>query len=180
MSDIDTGRKSFMVRIATGGATTGALASRATYSYSTDGGSTWSAAMPVSTGGADTTAGDIVIDATNNTFYRNGTAVTLTGGTYTEIPGRGGPNPTRAGIPWLTTPRRQARRRQQHRFRRDLQLVERRFHPPRVSRFRQRRFRDHNGNTDTGDYDAGMFIDGRAWQRHEQPIKFAFGTRTRR
>ena len=83
MSDLDTGRKAFLLKVVAGGATTGALVSRATYSYSTDGGATWSAAMSVSTGGADTTAGDIVIDATNNTFYRNGTAVTLANGTYT-------------------------------------------------------------------------------------------------
>ncbi len=87
MSDLDTGRKSFLVKIETAGATMGAAASRAEYRYSTDGGATWlppvgNDPITVSTGGADTT-GDIVIDGTNNTFYCNGSAVTLTSGTYT-------------------------------------------------------------------------------------------------
>lgn len=82
-SDIDSGRKSFFVRIASTGSTTGATG-RATYEYSIDGGSTWSAALSVSTGGADTTAGDITIDSSNDTFYINtSTPVNLTGGTYT-------------------------------------------------------------------------------------------------
>lgn len=82
-SDIDSGRKSIFVRIASTGSTTGTTG-RATYEYSTDGGSTWSAALTVSTGGADEAAGDITIDSTNNTFYiDNTTAVTLTNGTYT-------------------------------------------------------------------------------------------------
>ena len=81
-SDLDIGRKAFLVKIATGGSTTGAIASRATYQFSIDGGATWSANLAVNTGGADATA-DITIDATNHTFYRNGAAVTLTNGTYT-------------------------------------------------------------------------------------------------
>jgi flagellin-like hook-associated protein FlgL len=81
-SDLDTGRKAFLMKITTGGSTTGVLASRATYQYSTDGGVSWSADLAVNAGGADTTA-DITVDATNNTFYRNGTALTLTNGTYT-------------------------------------------------------------------------------------------------
>jgi flagellar hook-associated protein 2 len=77
-----TDNKSFMVKITRAGATTGALADRAKYKYSTDGGITWSNEVAVSTGGADATA-DIVIDATNKTLYRNGGAITLAEGTYT-------------------------------------------------------------------------------------------------
>jgi flagellin-like hook-associated protein FlgL len=82
-SDLDTGRKSFLVEITgVGGPTTGALGSRATYRYSTDEGATWTTGVTVNTGGADTTA-DITIDPTNNVMYRNGAALTLTNGTYT-------------------------------------------------------------------------------------------------
>ncbi len=88
-SDLDTGRKSFLIKIISSGPTTGA-AGRATYRYSIDGGSTWVGdimgnPITVSTGGADTTAGDITIGATNNTLYRNGLAVIppITNGTYT-------------------------------------------------------------------------------------------------
>lgn len=77
-----TDNKSYMVKITTAGATTGALANRAKYKYSTDGGITWSGEITVSTGGADATA-DIVIDATNKTLYRNDGAITLAEGTYT-------------------------------------------------------------------------------------------------
>jgi len=85
-SDLDSGRKAISIRINNTGATTGA-AGRATYQYSLDGGSTWlggASGITVSTGGADTTAGDITIDSSNNTFYiNNTTAVTLTSNTYT-------------------------------------------------------------------------------------------------
>ncbi|MCX5810681.1 MAG: hypothetical protein NTX36_15150, partial [Proteobacteria bacterium] len=84
ISDLDTGRKSFLVETTTAGATTGVLGLRATYRYSLDGGATWTAGVTVNTGGADTTA-DITIDATNNKIYRNGVAVTLTNGTYTGV-----------------------------------------------------------------------------------------------
>jgi flagellin-like hook-associated protein FlgL len=82
-SDVDTGKKTFLVEINTGGATTGAT--RATYNVSVDGGMTWINGLTVNTGGADTTAGDITItDGTNDIFYLNGsTVVDLTGGTYT-------------------------------------------------------------------------------------------------
>ncbi|OPY73568.1 MAG: Flagellar hook-associated protein 3 [Syntrophorhabdus sp. PtaU1.Bin002] len=80
-SDNDTGAKRFEVEIVTGGATTGPLAGRATYRYRIDGGA-WSAAIPVSTGGADSTA-DIEITAGNNTIYRNGVAINIATGTYT-------------------------------------------------------------------------------------------------
>lgn len=77
-----TDNKTFLVKVTTAGATSGALADRAKYKYSTDGGITWSSEITAGTGGADTTA-DIVIDSTNKTLYRNGAAVTLTEGTYT-------------------------------------------------------------------------------------------------
>lgn len=77
-----TDNNSYMVKITTAGATTGALTDRAKYKYSTDGGITWSDEITVSTGGADATA-DIVIDATNKTLYRDGGAITLAEGTYT-------------------------------------------------------------------------------------------------
>jgi flagellar hook-associated protein 2 len=77
-----TDNKTFIVKVTTAGATSGALADRAKYKYSTDGGITWSGEIAVSTGGADTTA-DIVIDSTNKTLYRGGAPVTLSEGTYT-------------------------------------------------------------------------------------------------
>lgn len=82
-SDIDSGRKSFLVETTGGGATTGALGARAVYRYSLDGGATWTPGVTVNTGGGDETTADITIDATNNTIYRNGAAITLASGTYT-------------------------------------------------------------------------------------------------
>lgn len=82
ISDLDSGRKSFLVKIGTGGTTGGALGTRATYQYSVDDGVTWSAPMTVSTAGADAVA-DITINGTNNVLYCNGTALTITNGTYT-------------------------------------------------------------------------------------------------
>ena len=80
-SDIDAGRKAYLVEINNGGITTGAV--RATYNLSVDGGSTWINGLTVNTGGVDTTTADITINGTNNTFYRNGIAVTLVNGAYT-------------------------------------------------------------------------------------------------
>jgi len=77
-----TDNKSFIVKVTTAGSTSGALANRAKYEYSTDGGITWSNEITVGTGGADATA-DITIDSTNNTLYKNGAAITLASGTYT-------------------------------------------------------------------------------------------------
>ena len=77
-----TDNKSYIVKVTTAGATTGPLAGRAQYEYSTDGGITWSNAITAGTGGADTTA-DIAIDSTNNTLYVNGAPITLSQGTYT-------------------------------------------------------------------------------------------------
>jgi len=85
-SDLDSGRKAISIRINNTGATTGATG-RATYQYSLDGGSTWlggASGITVSTGGADTTAGDITIDSSSNTFdIKNATAGTLTRDRYT-------------------------------------------------------------------------------------------------
>ena len=81
-SEHDTGDKSFLIRISGSGPTTGSTG-RATYQYSIDGGATWASDISVSTGGADETAGDITIDGANNTFYVNGSAVTITSSTYT-------------------------------------------------------------------------------------------------
>ncbi|NLT23893.1 MAG: hypothetical protein GXX82_12680 [Syntrophorhabdus sp.] len=178
MSDFDTGRKSFMVRIVAGGATTGALASRATYSYSTDGGSTWSAAMSVSTGGADTTAGDIVIDATNNTFYRNGAAVTLTNGTYTgdtlaaEVQ-------TQLGAGYSVA--YDASTRKLAVANNTGSVVTFNWSNAGSTAAGVLGFDNvdsviSNGNADTGDYDAGMFIDGAGVANStNNRIKFAFG-----
>jgi len=179
MSDLDTGRKSFMVRIATGGATTGALASRATYSYSTDGGLTWSAAMSVSTGGADTTAGDIVIDGTNNTFYRNGTAVTLTNGTYTgaalatEIETQLGAG---YSVSYDASTRKFAITNNTGSVV-TLNWSNAASNAAGVLGFDNVDSVISNGSTDTGDYDAGMFIDGSGVANAtNNRIKFAFGT----
>ncbi len=77
-----TDNLTYIAKVTTAGSTTGTLADRAKYQYSTDGGITWSSEITVNTGGADSTA-DIVIDSTNKTLYRNGAAVTLSEGTYT-------------------------------------------------------------------------------------------------
>ncbi|OPY80774.1 MAG: Flagellar hook-associated protein 3 [Syntrophorhabdus sp. PtaU1.Bin153] len=85
-SDLDSGKKSFLVKILTSGTTTGA-AGRATYVYSTDGGATWLAdadAIAVSTGGADAVGGDITITAgLNDGICVNGANVLIGPGTYT-------------------------------------------------------------------------------------------------
>jgi flagellin-like hook-associated protein FlgL len=80
-SDFDTGRKGFLVKIASDGPATGALASRATYQYSIDGGVTWSAGLAVNTGGADTTADITITTGVNDTFWVGTNEVVLTGGT---------------------------------------------------------------------------------------------------
>lgn len=178
MSDNDIGRKSFLVKIVAGGSATGATASRATYSYSTDGGSTWSAAMAVSTGGADTTA-DITIDATNNTFYRNGAAITLTNGTYTgatlaaEIE-------TRLGAGYSVAYDSDTRK---YSITNDTGSVAT-FNwsnagstAAGVLGFDNVDSVVSDGDTDIGDYDAGMFIDGAGVANTtNNRIKLAFGT----
>lgn len=77
------GNKTFLVKITTAGDTTGPLAGRAQYSFSTDGGISWSDELAVNTGGADTTIGDIIIDNTNDTFYVGGSKIRLASGNYT-------------------------------------------------------------------------------------------------
>jgi flagellin-like hook-associated protein FlgL len=178
MSDTDSGRKSFLVKIITGGASTGTVANRATYSYSIDGGSTWSAAMAVSTGGADATA-DITIDGTNNILYRNGAAVTLTNGTYTgedlatEIE-------TRLGAAYSVS--YNAETRKVSITNNTGGVVTFNWSNPGATAAGVLGFDNadsvlSNGNTDAGDYDAGMFIDGAGIANTtNNRIKLAFGT----
>ncbi len=178
MSDLDTGRKAFLVKIATGGATTGAVASRATYTYSTDGGATWSAAIAVSTGGADLTA-DIVIDGTNNTLYRDGVAITLTNGTYTghqlaaEIS-------TQLGAGYSAT--YSAETRKYTITNNTGSVVTFNWSNAASTAAGVLGFDNvdsvvSNGDADVGDYDAGMFIDGAGVANTtNNRIKLAFGT----
>jgi hypothetical protein len=135
--------------------------------------------MPVSTGGADTTAGDIVIDATNNTFYRNGSAVTLTGGTYTgdtlaaEVQ-------TQLGAGYSVA--YDASTRKLAVANNTGSVVTFNWSNAGSTAAGVLGFDNvdsviSNGNTDTGDYDAGMFIDGSGVANAtNNRIKFAFGT----
>ncbi len=178
MSDIDSGRKSFLVKIIAGGAATGTVADRATYSYSIDGGSTWSAAMAVSTGGADAT-GDITIDGTNDTLYRNGTAVTLTNGTYTgealaaEIQAR-------LGAGYAVSYNGETRKFST--TNNTGGVVTFNWSNAGATAAGVLGFDNidsvlSNGDADTGDYDAGMFIDGAGTVNStNNRIKLAFGT----
>lgn len=179
MSDIDTGRKSFLVKIVAGGAATGALGARATYSYSLDGGgNTWSAAMAVSTGGADTT-GDITIDATNNTLYRNGAAITLTNGPYTGD-GLAAEIQTRLGVGYSVSYNAEKRKFSITNTTGSLAT----FNWSHVGAtaagvlgFNNADSILSNGNTDMSDYDAGMFIDGAGTANTtNNRVKLAFGT----
>lgn len=177
-SDLDTGRKAFLVKISAGGATTGALASRATYSYSVDGGITWSAAMAVNTGGADTTA-DMVIDATNNTFYRNGAAVTLTNGTYT---GDGLAAEIEAQLGAGYTVDYEASTRKYTITNNTGSVVTFNWSNSASTAAGVLGFDNidsvvSNGSSDVGDYDAGMFIDGAGVANTtNNRIKMLFGT----
>jgi flagellin-like hook-associated protein FlgL len=181
MSDLDTGRKAFLVKIAAGGATTGALASRATYSYSTDGGTTWSAAMSVSTGGADATIGDIVVSAANNNnvFYRNGLAVTIDDGTYTGA-GLAAQIQTKLGAGYSVD--YDASTRKFAITNNTGSVVTFNWSNPGSTAAGVLGFNNadsvvSNGATDTGDYDAGMFIDGSGVPNAtNNRIKLAFGT----
>ncbi len=178
MSDIDSGRKSISVKIVTGGSATGIIANRATYSYSIDGGLTWSAAMAVSTGGADATA-DITIDGTNNTLFRNGAAVTLTNGTYTgddlatEIE-------TRLGAGYSATYNPETRKFSITNSSGSVAI----FNwsnagatAAGVLGFDNVDSVVSSGNSDVSDYDAGMFIDGAGIANTvNNRIKLAFGT----
>ncbi|MEN6617568.1 MAG: hypothetical protein ABFD12_13510 [Syntrophorhabdus sp.] len=178
MSDIDTGRRSFLARIVTGGATQGALGTRATYQYSIDGGTTWSAAMAVSTGGADA-VGDIVISATNNTLYRNGTAITLTNGTYTgnslaaEIETQLGAGYSASYDP----PTRKFSITNNTGATVTFNWSNSAATAAGVLGFDNVDSLVGNGDRDIGDYDAGMFIDGSGVATTgNNRIKLAFGT----
>lgn len=78
-SDVDTGRKSFLIRVTNDRSAPGGP----TYQFSIDGGSTWSANVSLTTGGAGTTADITITTGTNDVIYRNGAAITLAQGTYT-------------------------------------------------------------------------------------------------
>ncbi len=78
-SDIDTGRKAFQVKITNNRSAAGGP----TYQFSVDGGSTWSANVSLTSGGADTTADITITAGTNDVIYRNGAAITLAAGAYT-------------------------------------------------------------------------------------------------
>jgi flagellin-like hook-associated protein FlgL len=159
-SDRDTGRTSFYVRISTSGSTTGSTG-RATYQYSTDG-VTWSSDITVSTSGADASAGDIVIDATNDTLYVNGSPVTLNHGTYTgaalasELTTQLG---TGCSVSYDNSTRKFS-------IINDTgSILTLNWSDPGSTAAGVLGFETadsvlSNGATDTGDYDAGMFIDG--------------------
>jgi flagellin-like hook-associated protein FlgL len=190
-SDYDTGRKSFLIKITGPGSTTGALASRAQYSYSTDGGVTYQAAAAVSTGGADTTAGDIIITSGSNDTISFTDAV----GTHTvQLGGMGGVAYTGAAM---------------------ATEIENALDPSHTGSYsvsynaETRKFSITNntgsvvtfnwthstaagvlgfanvdtvlgsGNSDSSDYDAGMFIDGAGVvNERNNGIKFAFSVRS--
>ncbi len=83
VSDVEAGNSSVLIKITQDGSATGPLQERARYTYSLDGGQTWSADPIIANyGSADTTA-DFVVDSSNNTIYENGAPVTLAAGTYT-------------------------------------------------------------------------------------------------
>jgi hypothetical protein len=159
-SDLDTGRTSFYVRISTSGSTTGSTG-RATYQYSTDG-ITWSSNITVSTSGADATAGDITIDSTNDTLYVNGSAVTLTHGTYTgaalasELTTQLG---TGLSVSYDSSTRRFSITNNTGSIL-ALNWSDAGSTAAGVLGFETADSVLGDGTTDTGDYDAGMFIDG--------------------
>ena len=82
VSDVEAGSTSFLVKITQGGRTSGGLQERARYRYSLDNGRTWSDEEMIVNYGRVSSA-EFVVDSTNNAVYRNGTAATLTAGTYT-------------------------------------------------------------------------------------------------
>jgi len=159
-SDLDTGRTSFYVRISTSGSTTGGTG-RATYQYSTDG-VTWSADIAVSTSGADTSAGDIVIDATNDTIYVNGLPVTLSHGTYTGA-ALASELETRLGAGCSTSYDSSTRRFSITNNTGSVITLNWSHTGSTAAGVLGFQTTDSvlgHGTTDAGDYDAGMFIDG--------------------
>ncbi|HVN98150.1 MAG TPA: hypothetical protein VMT62_17120 [Syntrophorhabdaceae bacterium] len=179
VSDLDTGRKSFLIKITNDGPTTGSVAARATYEYSIDGGSTWSADIAVSTGGADTTAGDITIDNTNHTFYRNGVAVTLANGTYT---GAGLATQIASQLGAGYSVNYDSTTRKFSITNNTGSVVTLNWSNPLstaagVLGFDTADSVVGNGSSDTSDYDAGMFVDGSGVANAtNNRIKFAFST----
>ncbi len=176
-SAVDTGRTSFYVRISTSGSTTGS-AERATYQYSTDG-VTWSSDITVSTGGADATTGDIIIDTTNDTLYVNGSQVTLDPGTYTGA-GLASELETQLGISCSVSYDSSTRK---------FTITNNTGSPVTfnwsdtgstaagVLGFENRDSVLSDGTTDGSDYDAGMFIDGSGVANTtNRGIKLSFST----
>jgi len=82
-SDVEAGGNPILIKIIQNGNTTGPLQERARYTYSLDGGQTWSAQQMIANGGPAGTAGEFVVDSTDNTMYENGAPITLATGTYT-------------------------------------------------------------------------------------------------
>jgi len=183
-SDLDTGRKSFLIEITNGGTTTGATG-RATYRYSTDGGTTWSGNLTVSTGGADTTAGDITIDSSNNTFViTDGTGqhtVELDQNTYTgselavEIQDELGTDYTVS----YNAETRKFSITNNTGGAVTFNWSNANSTAAGVLGYENVDSVVRNGTSDTGDYDAGMFIDGSGVATVENSgIKLAFSTNT--
>jgi flagellin-like hook-associated protein FlgL len=83
VSDVEASGNPVIVKITQDGSATGALQERARYRYSLDGGRTWSAEEMIANYGRADTAGEFVVDTSNNTLYEDGTPARLTAGTYT-------------------------------------------------------------------------------------------------
>lgn len=192
-SDYDSGRRSFMVKITTGGSTTGELDSRAKYRYSIDGGANWlpptdtGLTVNVNTGGADSTA-DITIGGSNKglhvTFDGVDTVVELNEETYTgagladaiesafEVKGINGMQVTYSADTRKFTITNQSGK-----------VVTIDWSDPQstvagVLGFGTTESVLNNGNSDTSDYIAGMFIDGSGIANTtNNGIKLVFQTR---
>jgi flagellin-like hook-associated protein FlgL len=165
-SDVDTGRESFLIAITSGGSATGNLASRAQYSYSVDGGATYTAVGSVNTGGADG-VGDITITTgTNDTFYVNGTAVTISNGTYTgsdlaaEIQTQLNTTVGSGHVVAYDTLTRKFTITNNTGATETYEWSEPASNAAGVLGFSAVESVVSSGSKDTGDYDAGMFIDG--------------------
>jgi hypothetical protein len=178
-SDFDTGSKSFLVQIDVDDST-GAV----TYQYSTDGGTSWSGTdIAISTGGAGDTA-DITIsntDYTNNTLYVNGVQVTITNGTYTgselaeEIETQ---IEAQAGVDCTVSYDASTRKFSITNGTDDTVVFNWSDSTAAgVLGFENTDSIVSAGNSDEGDYDAGMFIDGSGVATTENNgIKLSFST----
>ena len=84
LSDRDSGNGAFLVKVTQGGRAYGGIAERARYTYSTDGGETWSGEI-IANYGADR-SGDFVVDTSNNALIvsdgSDDYTVTLGSGVY--------------------------------------------------------------------------------------------------